>query len=146
MLNINSHQKNYRLKNVKTYLISSVVINENKDQLIFACHACNAEDPSSIPGSGSSAGGDIGYPPQYSWASLVAQLVKNPPAMQEIWVHSLGWEDPLDEGKATCHGMFTSRIPVCCFLSLLSPLFLISSCQEQEEWQATPRTEIMEMG
>ena len=81
MLNINSHQKNYRLKNVKTYLISSVVINENKDQLIFACHACNAEDPSSIPGSGSSAGGDIGYPPQYSWASLVAQLVKNPPSM-----------------------------------------------------------------
>ena len=42
--------------------------------------------------------------------------------------------------------MFNSRIPVCCFLSLLSPLFLISPCQEQEEWQATPRTEIIEMG
>ena len=66
MLNINSHQKDYRLKNVKIYLISSVVINENKDQLIFACHACNAEDPSSIPGSGRSAGGGIGYPPQCS--------------------------------------------------------------------------------
>ena len=57
-------------KCIKTYLISSVVINENKDQLIFACHACNAEDPSSIPGSGRSAGGGIGYPPQCSWASL----------------------------------------------------------------------------
>ena len=42
--------------------------------------------------------------------------------------------------------MFNSSIPVCCFLSLLSPLFLISSCQEREEWQASPRTEIIEMG
>ena len=38
---------------------------------------------------------------QYSWASLVAQLVKNPPAIQEIWARSLGWEDPLEKGKAT---------------------------------------------
>jgi len=45
-----------------------------------------------------------------------------------------------------CQGMFDSRIPVCCFLSLLSPLFLISSCQKREEWQATPRTKIIEMG
>ena len=43
----------------------------------------------------------IGYPLQYSWASLVDQLVKNPPAMQETWVQSLGWEDPLEKGKAT---------------------------------------------
>ena len=42
-----------------------------------------AGDPSSVPGSGGSAGEGIGYPLQYSWASLVAQLVKNPPAMQE---------------------------------------------------------------
>ena len=48
--------------------------------------ACNAGDPSSIPGSGRSAGKGIGYPLQYSWASLVAQLIKNPPAMQETWV------------------------------------------------------------
>ena len=41
------------------------------------------------------------YPLQYSWASLVAQLVKNPPEMQETWVQSLGWEDPLEKGKAT---------------------------------------------
>ena len=111
MLNINSHQKNYRLKNVKTYLISSVVINENKDQLIFACHACNAEDPSSIPGSGSSAGGDIGYPPQYSWASLVAQLVKNPSAMWKIWVRSFTWEDPLQKGRATLSSILAWRAP-----------------------------------
>ena len=54
---------------------------------------CNAGDPGSIPGSGRSAGEGIGYPLQYFWASLVAQLVKNPPAMEEIWVWSLGWKD-----------------------------------------------------
>ena len=48
--------------------------------------ACNADDPSSIPGSGRSTGEGIGYPLQYCWASLVAQLVKNLPAMQETWV------------------------------------------------------------
>ena len=63
--------------------------------------ACNAGDLSLIPGSGRSPGGGIGYPLQYSWASLVAQLVKNPPAMWETWVQSLGWEDPLEKGKAT---------------------------------------------
>ena len=51
------------------------------------------------PGSGRSAGEGIGYPLQYSWASLVAQLEKNMPAMRETWVQSLGWEDPLEEGK-----------------------------------------------
>ena len=56
---------------------------------------------SSIPGSARSAGEGIGYPLQYSWASLVAQLVKNLPAVQEAWVQSLGWEDPLEKGKAT---------------------------------------------
>ena len=55
--------------------------------------ACNAGDPSSIPGSGRSPGEGIGYALQYPWASLVAQLVKSPPAKQEIWVQSLGWED-----------------------------------------------------
>ena len=54
-----------------------------------------------IPGSGRSAGEGIGYPLQYLWASLVAQLVKNPPTMQETWVQSLGWEDALEKGKAT---------------------------------------------
>ena len=54
--------------------------------------ACNAGDPGWIPGSGRSAGEGIGYPLQYSWASLVAQLVMNLPAMQETWVQSLGWK------------------------------------------------------
>ena len=62
---------------------------------------CSAEDPSSIPGLGRSAGEGIGYPLQYSWASLVAQLVKNLPAMRDTWVQSLGWEDTLEKGKAT---------------------------------------------
>ena len=53
-----------------------------------------------IPGSGRSTGEGIGYPLQYSWASLVTQLVKNSPTMWETWVQSLGWEDPLEkEGK-----------------------------------------------
>ena len=52
--------------------------------------ACNAGDPSSIPGSERSTGERIGYPLQHSWASLVAQLVKNLPAMREAWVQSLG--------------------------------------------------------
>ena len=53
--------------------------------------AWNAGDPSMIPGSGRSAGEGIGYPLQYSWAFLLAQLVKNPPAMQDTWVQSLDW-------------------------------------------------------
>ena len=54
---------------------------------------CNAGDPSSISRSESSTGEGIGYPLQCSLASLVAQLVKNPPTLQETWVRSLGWED-----------------------------------------------------
>ena len=73
--------------------------------------ACNSGNPSLIPGSGRSAGEGIGYPLQYSWASLVAQLVKNPPAMQETWVQSLGWEDPLEKGKATHSSILAWRIP-----------------------------------
>ena len=45
------------------------------------------------------------------WASLVAQLVKTPPAMQETWVQSLGWEDPLEEGTATHSSILAWRIP-----------------------------------
>ena len=73
--------------------------------------ACSAGDPSSIPGSGSSAGEGIGYPRQYSWASLVAQLVKNPPALLEIWVQSLGWGNPLEKGTATHSTILARRIP-----------------------------------
>ena len=63
--------------------------------------ACNAGDPDSIPESRRSAGEGIGYPLQYSWASLVVQLVKNLPTMWETWVRSLGWEDILEKEKAT---------------------------------------------
>ena len=79
--------------------------------------ACNTGDPGSIPGLGRSAGDGIGYPLQYSWASLVAQLVKNLPTMQETWVWSLGWEDPLEKWKATHSSILTWRIrwTVYCF-------------------------------
>ena len=72
---------------------------------------CDAGDPGLIPGSGRSPGEGIGYSLHYSWASLVAQLVKNPLAMWETWVRSLGWEDPLEKGKATHSSILAWRIP-----------------------------------
>ena len=72
---------------------------------------CNAGYPGLIPGLGRSPGEGIGYPLQYSWVSLVTQLVKNPPAMPETWVQSLGWKDPLEKGKATHSGILAWRIP-----------------------------------
>ena len=73
--------------------------------------ACSVGDPSLIPGSGRSTGEGIGYPLQYTWASLSAQLVKNLPSMQETWVRSLSWEDPLEKGKATHSSILAWRIP-----------------------------------
>ena len=64
-----------------------------------------------IPESEKSPGEGIGYPLQYSWASLVAQTVKNPPAMRETWVQPLGWEGPLGEGMATHSSVLAWRIP-----------------------------------
>ena len=64
-----------------------------------------------IPGLGRSAGEGIGYALQYSWASLVAQLVKNLLAMQETWVQSLVWKDPLEKGKATHSSILAWRSP-----------------------------------
>ena len=61
--------------------------------------ASRSGDPGSIPGSGRSPGEGRGCPLQYSWASPVAQLIKNPPTIRETWVQSLGWEDPLEERK-----------------------------------------------
>ena len=63
--------------------------------------ACNAGDPSSIAGLRSSPGEGRGYPLQYEWTSLVSQLVKNLPAIQETPVQSLGQEDPLEKESAT---------------------------------------------
>ena len=73
--------------------------------------ACSVGDLGSIPGLGRSPGEGIGYPLQYSWASLVAQLVKNLPAVWETWVQSLGWEDPLEKGRATHSSILAWRIP-----------------------------------
>ena len=73
--------------------------------------ACNSGDPSSISGLERSAGERIGYPLQSSWASLVAQVVKSPPEKWETWVRSLGWEDPLEKGKATHSSILAWRIP-----------------------------------
>ena len=73
---------------------------------------CNARDPGLIPGSGRSPRERIGYPLQYSWASLMAQMVKNPPAVWDTWVQSLRWEDPLEEGMATHSSILAWRIPM----------------------------------
>ena len=67
--------------------------------------------PGSIPGSERLGGEGIGYPFQHSWASLVAQLVKNLPTMRETWVRSLGWDDPLEKGKATPSSILDWRVP-----------------------------------
>ena len=108
---------------------------------------CNAGDPNSTSGSGRAPGDRLGYPLQYSWIFLVAQLVKTPPAMQETWVRFLGLGRSPGEGKgyplqysglensmdSIVHGVansqtrlsdfhFTFSLPCC----LLSPCFLIS--------------------
>ena len=64
-----------------------------------------------IPGLGRSAAEGTGHPLQYSWASLVAQLVKNLPAVWETQVQHLGWEDPLERGMATHSRILAWRIP-----------------------------------
>ena len=76
----------------------------------FKESACNAGDPGSIPGSGRSTGGGIGYPLQYFGVSLVTQMVKNLLAMQETWIRPLCWEDVLEEGMATHFSSLTWRI------------------------------------
>ena len=73
--------------------------------------ACSAGNPGSIPGLERFPGEGLGYPLQYSWTSLVAQLVKNLPAVWETWVQPLGWEDPLEKGKATHSSILAWRIP-----------------------------------
>jgi len=72
---------------------------------------CNARDSSSIPRLGIFPGEGIGYPIQYSWVFLVAQTVKNLPAMKETWVWSLGWEDSPGEGTATHSSILAWIIP-----------------------------------
>ena len=92
--------------NVLTVLFTTVGSSAGKES------TCHAENPASIPGLGSSPGKGISYPLQYSWASLVAQTVKNPPAMRETWFWSPAWEDSLEEGMATHSSILAWRIPV----------------------------------
>ena len=72
--------------------------------------ACNAGDPGLIPGLENFPGQGIGYPLQYSWSSLVTQIVKNLPAVWETWARSLSWDDPLEEGMATYVSTLAWRI------------------------------------
>ena len=72
--------------------------------------ACNAGNPGLIPGLGRSPGKGIGYPFQYSGASLVAQMVKYLHAMQETWVQTLGQEDTLVEEMATYSSVLAWKI------------------------------------
>jgi len=74
-------------------------------------HAGDTRDAGLISGLGKSPGEGNGNLLQYSWASLVVQTIKNPPAMQEIWVPSLGQEDPLEEGMASHSSILAWRIP-----------------------------------
>ena len=73
---------------------------------------CNAGRPQFDPWVGRSTGEGICHPLQCSWASLVAQLVKNLPAMWETWDWSLGWEDCLEKGKATHSSFLAWKIPM----------------------------------
>ena len=73
--------------------------------------ACSLRDLGSIPGSGRSPGKGIDYSFQYSWASLVAQMVKNLPAVWETWVRSLSSVDSLQDGMATHSSILAWRIP-----------------------------------
>ena len=96
------------------HLISQRRCKLDNDDNVLRIHkesACNAGDPGSTPGWGSSPGEGIGYPLQYSWTPLMVQIVKNPPAMWETWVRSLGWEDPLEKGTATHSSILAWRIP-----------------------------------
>ena len=97
------------------------LISEHR-QVLFADSSVGKEstfhagDPDSIPGLGRYPGEGKGYPFQYSgfqcsWASLVAQLVKNLPAIQETWVRSLVWEDPLEKRRATHSSILAWRSP-----------------------------------
>ena len=98
---------------------------------------CNAGDLDFIPGSGRSPTEETDYPLQYSWASLMAQTVKNPPAKWETWVWSLSWEDSLEEGTATHSSVLAWRIPWILQRSLegYSPW----GCRESDttEWLST---------
>ena len=99
-LNICQNSSNCTLKMSTLYFVQIITQEGFPDSSVGKESTCNAGDSSSILGLERFPGEGIGYPLQYSWASLVAQLVNNPPAMQETWVRSLNWEDSLEKEKA----------------------------------------------
>ena len=104
-----SHQRRQESK-VRIYISKSIPSRGLPGSSLGKESACNAGDSSSIPVLGRSPGEGIGYPLQYSWASMVGRMVKHPPAMWETWVCSLGWEDSLEEGKAPHSSVLAWRI------------------------------------
>ena len=108
----NSNNKNEQIKFIFFYHNSRKLdVRGYPDSSVRKESSCNAGDSRLTPGSWRSTEEGIGYPLQYSWASLVAHLVKNLPAMWETWVWSLGWEDLLEKGKATHSSILAWRIP-----------------------------------
>ena len=87
--------------------------------------ACNAGDPSLIPGWGRSAGEGMGYPLQHSWASLVAQLVKNPPTMQETLVQFLGQKIPWRRDRLLTPAFWPGEF---------QGLYSLWSCRVRHDW------------
>ena len=110
----------------------------------FPESACSAGEPGSVPGSGRSPGEGKGRPLQHPWASLVAQLVKNPPAMWKIWVRSLGWKDPWRRERLPTpvfwpgefHGLYSSRgLKESDMTSEFHFCFILdSTCMKHPEW------------
>ena len=92
----------------------------------------NVGDLGSVPGLGRSPGEARGHTLQYSWGSLVAQTVKNPPAMGETWVWSLGWADPLEEGMATHFSVLAMENP-CGQRSLVSYSLWVCKVSDMNE-------------
>ena len=109
--------QNFRFKKVKAVRIPGLNTHLARSPLGFPGGSvgkesdCHAGELGSIPGLGRSTGEGNSYPLQYSWASLVAQLVKNLLAVWETWVPSLGWEGAPGEGEATHSSILVWRIP-----------------------------------
>ena len=94
------------------YAMENWVLLYSSDSSVGKESPCNSWDPGLIPRSGRSAGAGMSYPPQYSWASLVAKMVKNLLTLRETWVRSLVWGDPLEKGTATHSSVLAWRIPM----------------------------------
>ena len=121
------HRVRLPLSSSTAFLIAQLLKNPPAMQEILA----------GFPESARSPGKGIGYSLQYSWASLVTQLVKNPPAMWEAWVWSLGWEDPLEEGKASHCSILAWRIQSM-GSQRVGHDWLSLSLSRRKDWKATP--------